>query len=158
LQEEAEGPHQKLIIEKQNRREFLEIYPPIRRRPHLFEQKSADEGITDVVIAGGDGTISQVAGNLRHTNAIWVDILWQRQWSYGCGNQQRSGKALEIVFNGGAGYRFLSHHQQFSCMLSGIGFDAKVAHEFARVPLAVVFDLHQSVGKEFFSTRPYPSF
>jgi diacylglycerol kinase family enzyme len=44
-------------------------------------------------------------------------------------------RALEIIFAGQASHiDAFTINGQFSCMLCGIGFDARVAHEFARQP------------------------
>jgi diacylglycerol kinase (ATP) len=92
------------------------------------------EKITDVVVCGGDGTVSAVAAALMGTPTR-IGII-----PTGSGNglafaahiPASPAKALDIVFAGKAspidGFMINGH---FSCMLCGIGFDAEVAHEFA---------------------------
>ncbi|MBC7873173.1 MAG: diacylglycerol kinase, partial [Ferruginibacter sp.] len=44
---------------------------------------------------------------------------------------------------------------QFSCMLCGLGFDAKVAHDFARQPRRGLTTYIKQVVKNFFSAKIY---
>jgi YegS/Rv2252/BmrU family lipid kinase len=121
--------------------------------PLIKEQK-----ITDVVIAGGDGTVSQVVGSLLNEK-INIGII-----PCGSGNglalaakiSKDPAKALQIIFNGTAlvidGF-FIN--DRFACMLAGLGFDAKVAHEFADQPKRGLMTYAQLTLKNFFSVKPY---
>jgi diacylglycerol kinase (ATP) len=92
------------------------------------------EKITDIVVCGGDGTVSAVAAALMG-NPTRIGII-----PTGSGNglafaahiPASPSRALDIIFAGKAspidGFMINGH---FSCMLCGIGFDAEVAHEFA---------------------------
>jgi YegS/Rv2252/BmrU family lipid kinase len=117
-----------------------------------------EERITDVVIVGGDGTVSQV-----------VDSLMQHKLNFGIiprgsGNglaytariPKDPAKALNIVFNGKAsavdGFVI---NGRFACMLAGLGFDAKVAHDFARQPKRGLATYTKQVFKNFFSAKTY---
>ena len=66
-------------------------------------------------------------------------------------------KALDVVFKRRSesidGFYINGH---FSCMLTGVGFDAKVAHEFAKHPRRGLRTYAVLVGKNFFSAKPYP--
>ena len=93
------------------------------------------EQVTDVVICGGDGTVNAVAAALQGV-PVRVGII-----PMGSGNglafaakiPKDPSRALDIIFAGQASLiDGFTINGQFSCMLSGIGFDAKVAHEFAR--------------------------
>lgn len=98
-------------------------------------QKILTQKITDVIIAGGDGTVSQVIAGLKHTH-VNFGIL-----PCGSGNGlARAAKiplslraALQRVIEGNSqptdGFLI---NDQFACMLSGLGFDATVAHSFAQ--------------------------
>ncbi len=99
-----------------------------------LKRKISSEEITDVVICGGDGSVSAVTGALLNTN-IRIGII-----PLGSGNglalaakiPVSASKALEIIFHGYAspvdGFYI---NGKFSCMLCGIGFDAQVAHDFS---------------------------
>jgi len=118
-----------------------------------------DEKITDVVIAGGDGTISQVVGSLTNCTVNFGII------PCGSGNglafaakiPKQPAKALEIVLNGKA---FLIDgflvNGKFACMLFGVGFDAKVAHEFSKQQKRGLSTYARLVARNFFSTGTYP--
>ena len=101
----------------------------------FLKEKIYQEGITDIVICGGDGTVSQVAGTLLDED-INIGII-----PMGSGNglalaaniPKQANKALDIIFTGKASYvDAFFINSTFSCMLCGLGFDAQVAHDFAR--------------------------
>jgi diacylglycerol kinase family enzyme len=72
------------------------------------------------------------------------------------GISRQPQKAIDIIFNGKAKpIDGLYVNDQFSCMLTGIGFDAKVAHEFAKQTRRGLRAYAMLVGKNFFSARPY---
>jgi YegS/Rv2252/BmrU family lipid kinase len=117
-----------------------------------------EEKITDIVIAGGDGTVSQVIGSLINEDVNFGII------PCGSGNglalaakiPRQPAKALEVVFTGQAeavdGFYV---NKQFACMLCGVGFDAKVAHEFSQQPRRGLSTYASLVSKNFFSILPY---
>ena len=69
---------------------------------------------------------------------------------------KQPAQALDIVFTGKAsaidGFYI---NGQFACMLCGLGFDAKVAHEFAKQPKRGLATYATLVGRNFFSADPY---
>lgn len=104
---------------------------------YFLKEKISNEQITDIVICGGDGTISQVAATLTEED-INVGII-----PMGSGNglalaakiPKQIDKALNIIFTGKAKYiDSFFINGTFSCMLCGLGFDAQVAHDFALQP------------------------
>ncbi len=135
------------------------IFPSVASGDYTFLQSIIkEERITDVVIAGGDGTVSQVVNSLMKENVNFGII------PCGSGNglalaakiPKQPAKALDIVFTGKAslidGFYV---NKQFACMLCGIGFDAKVAHEFAQQPTRGLKTYASLVSKNFFSMLPY---
>jgi YegS/Rv2252/BmrU family lipid kinase len=117
------------------------------------------EKITDVVIAGGDGTVNQAVGNLINEDVNFGII------PSGSGNglaytvkiPKQISKALDIIFNGKAiaidGYYINDH---FACMLSGLGFDAKIAHDFAEQSKRGLTTYIKQVVRNFFSAKTFP--
>lgn len=100
-----------------------------------LKEKIRNELITDVVIAGGDGTISTVVAAIKDL-PVNIGIIPRGSGNglaLAAGISKDVDKALDIIFNGTAHLvdAFLINNH-FSCMLSGIGFDAQVAHEFDR--------------------------
>jgi len=117
-----------------------------------------EEKITDVVIAGGDGTISSVVGSLLNEHLDFGII------PCGSGNglahtakiSKQPAKALDIIFNGKASViDGFFVNDRFACMLAGLGFDAKVAHEFADHPKRGLMTYAQLTLKNFFSINPF---
>lgn len=101
----------------------------------LLKEEIISKVVTDVVIAGGDGTISTVVAAIKDL-PVNIGIIPRGSGNglaLAAGISTDVNKALDIIFNGTA-HRvdaFLIN-DHFSCMLSGIGFDAQVAHEFDR--------------------------
>ena len=122
-------------------------------------KKIEQEQITDVIICGGDGTISAVASAIRHL-PINIGIIPRGSGNglaFAAGISKEPNKALDIIFKGNSNMvdAFLIN-QQFSCMLSGIGFDAQVAHDFDRETKRGFWKYVKLVIKNLFSIRTYP--
>jgi len=117
-----------------------------------------EERITDVIIAGGDGTISSVVGSLLKADVNFGII------PCGSGNglahtakiSKQPPIALDIIFNGKASaIDGFFVNDRFACMLAGLGFDAKVAHEFADHPKRGLKTYAQLTLKNLFSIKPF---
>lgn len=94
-----------------------------------------NNAITDVIIAGGDGTISAVISALRDLPVVFgiLPLGSGNGLALAAGISRNLRSALETILKGN--HRFVDAftiNQQFSCMLSGLGFDAQVAHAFDR--------------------------
>ena len=136
-----------------------DIFPSVEDGNYSFLHSIIKEKkITDVVIAGGDGTISSVVGSLLDENVNFGII------PCGSGNglaltakiSKQPSKALDIIFNGKASaIDGFFVNDRFACMLAGLGFDAKVAHEFADHPKRGLLTYAQLTLKNFFSIRPF---
>jgi len=118
-----------------------------------------EQRITDVVVAGGDGTISQVVNSLRN-QAVNFGIIpcgSGNGLALSAGISKQPEKALQAIFNGKPvpSDAFLINGH-FSCMLSGIGFDAKVAHEFAQQSQRGLKTYASLVSRNFFNADTYP--
>ncbi len=122
--------------------------------------KVDSDSVTDIVIIGGDGTVNQVVGALYKDVKARFGII-----PFGSGNglantagiSSKPEKALEQIVN--------SRHtmdvdafmvnDRFACMLSGLGLDAKVAHEFAHKERRGLMTYTQQSIVEFFKAQPY---
>ena len=126
------------LVEKKTEQEKIpfSVYPSVANGDYSFLKPIIEkEKITDVVIAGGDGTVSRVVGSLLNCD-VNFGIL-----PSGSGNglafaakiPDQPGKALAVIYHGKPvlidGF-FIN--DDFACMLSGLGFDARVAHDFAQ--------------------------
>lgn len=122
-------------------------------------EKIATEKITDIIVCGGDGTVNQIA-NALHGIDINIGII-----PMGSGNglafaakiPKRIHKALEVIFNGKAAHIDSFYiNNKFSCMLCGLGFDAQVAHDFAKQQKRGLVSYIKQSTKNFFSAKTYP--
>jgi diacylglycerol kinase (ATP) len=118
-----------------------------------------EEGITDVVICGGDGTVSAVAAALKGsgTRLGIVPMGSGNGLAFAANIPKDPAKALDIIFAGKASLiDGLLINDQFSCMLCGIGLDGKVAHEFAGQNRRGLQTYIRVTIKNFFTAHPYP--
>lgn len=124
----------------------------------FLRDRIISENITDIVIIGGDGTVNQVIGAL-HNEPVRFGII-----PYGSGNglafaaniPKKPKKALELVLAGTAKpVDAFTINDRFSCMLSGLGFDAQVAHDFASKASRGLFTYTQQSLLNYFKAQPY---
>lgn len=142
-----------------DRRIPFEIFPSVESGNYSFLHDHIKEGaVTDVVIAGGDGTVSQVVGSLMHlpVNFGIIPCGSGNGLAYAAGIPKQPVKALDIVFEGKPmltdGFYL---NDQFACMLAGLGFDAKVAHDFAQQSKRGLATYIKQVVRNFFSAGSY---
>jgi YegS/Rv2252/BmrU family lipid kinase len=124
-----------------------------------LRKKITEESFTDVIIAGGDGTISTIASSILDLN-IKIGIIPRGSGNglaLAAGISKNPYKALDIIFQGNASLvdAFLINNQ-FSCMLSGIGFDAQVAHDFDKQQKRGFWKYTQLTVKNLFGIKSYP--
>jgi YegS/Rv2252/BmrU family lipid kinase len=116
------------------------------------------ENTTDVVIAGGDGTVSQVVNSLMNANVNFgiIPCGSGNGLAYAAKIPKQPAKALDIIFTGSpSAIDGFTINNQFACMLCGLGFDAKVAHDFAQQPKRGLSTYVQQVVKNFFAAKTY---
>lgn len=118
-----------------------------------------EEKVTDVIIAAGDGTVNQVINGLKDLD-VQFGILpcgSGNGLAFSAGIPKNLEKALAIIFKGQSQLTdaFLVNGA-FSCMLCGIGFDAQVAHDFAKAPKRGLNTYIQKTVSNFFSAKAYP--
>jgi YegS/Rv2252/BmrU family lipid kinase len=121
--------------------------------PIIKEQK-----VTDVIIAGGDGTVSQVVSSLMNCDVNFgiIPCGSGNGLAYAAKIPRQPEKALAIIFTGKpAPIDGFYINNQFACMLCGLGFDAKVAHDFAQQPARGLTTYVKQVVRNFFSAKPY---
>ena len=117
------------------------------------------EGITDIIICGGDGSVNQVAGALLGTN-VNIGIIPMGSGNglaLAAGIPRNASKALDLILKGKASYiDAFRINNSFSCMLCGLGFDAQVAHQFATHPSRGLATYVKLTIRNFFKPRFYP--
>jgi diacylglycerol kinase (ATP) len=125
----------------------------------FLEEKISGENITDIIIAGGDGTINQVIGSLKHLKLRFGII------PCGSGNglafsatiPKSPQLAIQLIVKGKTQQTdaFLVN-DRFACMLCGLGFDAQVAHDFANDPNRGLTTYIKKTVAHFFTAKTYP--
>lgn len=152
---------QDLITDRTRRRDIgFSILPTDAdgRYDHLLPL-IGQEQFTDVVICGGDGTVSAVAAALQgsSTRLGIIPMGSGNGLALAAGIPLDPSRALDIVFGGKASaIDGLLINGQFSCMLCGIGLDGKVAQEFAEQDRRGLQTYIRVTMKNFFTAHPYP--
>lgn len=144
---------------KQHKFPFEILHTNAEADYNFLKEKILKENITDVIICGGDGTVNQVVNAILGIS-INIGIV-----PMGSGNglafaakiPKKINKALEIIFAGKTiPVDSFYINKKFSCMLCGIGFDAQVAHDFAKQKKRGLTTYVKQSLKNFFIARPYP--
>lgn len=137
----------------------FQVFPSVASGDYSFLYPIIEEQqITDVVIAGGDGTVSQVVNSLMpcKVNFGIIPCGSGNGLAYAAKIPKQPAKALDIIFTGSPqatdGF-YINNH--FACMLCGLGFDAKVAHDFAEQPKRGLATYIKQIVKNFFSAKSY---
>lgn len=136
------------------------IFPSVHGGDYLhLHDIIKEEGYTDVVIAGGDGTINHAVNNLRDQNVQFgiIPCGSGNGLAYTAGIPKDPVKALRVAFRGKSKFTdaFLINNQ-FACMLCGLGFDAQVAHDFANSPKRGLATYIKKTVKNFLTSKAYP--
>ncbi|MGB4843050.1 MAG: YegS/Rv2252/BmrU family lipid kinase [Ferruginibacter sp.] len=152
---------QEIITEETNRKNisFEILHTNAAGEYTYLKQKIAAEKITDIIVCGGDGTVNQIASALQGVS-VNIGII-----PMGSGNglafaakiPKQINKALQIVFKDNAvSVDSFYINKKFSCMLCGLGFDAQVAHDFARQQKRGLGTYVKQSTKNFFTAKAYP--
>ena len=137
--------------------EFMDTDPG--GKYEVLREKVEEGNIKRIVIIGGDGTVSHTTAALRHLPVEFAVI------PAGSGNGLARAAniptdpihALELAVQGQALYiDAFTINDHFSCMLSGIGFDAQVAHDFAKMKKRGLWTYVRISAGNFFGAVEYP--
>jgi len=123
-----------------------------------IKDKIEEENVTDIVMIGGDGTVNQVTNALKGCNVNFGII------PMGSGNglaraahiPMKLKSCLALIFSGEAKYidAFMVNNH-YSCMLSGIGFDAQVAYDFSTKASRGLLTYTQQSIVNYFKAQPH---
>ena len=125
----------------------------------FLKEKIETEKVTDLIIVGGDGTVNQVVSALYESVDVNYGII-----PVGSGNglafaaeiPKKPKDAIKFLFTGVPKYvDAFCVNEKFSCMLSGLGFDAQVAQDFASSNTRGLFTYTQQSLINFFKAHPY---
>jgi YegS/Rv2252/BmrU family lipid kinase len=123
-----------------------------------LKKKIEAEKIRAVVVVGGDGTVSAVAAALSgvHMNIGIIPRGSGNGLAYAARIPKDISKALDIIFAGKhTTVDAFKINDEFSCMLSGLGFDAQVAHDFSKQSKRGLATYVKVTATDFFKARPY---
>lgn len=128
---------------------------------HFLREKIKHEYVTDVVVAAGDGTVRQVAKALQGIPVpVSLGIIPRGSGNglaYAARIPYDPRRALEIIFaNRYAPVDAFYMNEQFCCMLSGLGFDAQVAHDFAASGTRGLWTYVRTSVRNFIRAKTYP--
>lgn len=138
-----------------------EIFPSVADGDYGFlDAAIAEKKVTDIIIAGGDGTINAAINSLRRHRKLRFGIIpcgSGNGLAFSAGIPKNADKALDLVFSGTAQWTdaFLIN-DTFACMLCGLGFDAQVAHDFANDPKRGLATYIRQTVKNFLTAKAYP--
>lgn len=137
----------------------FEIVPTPKDGKYLdIKNKIQTENFTDVVICGGDGTVNNAISNLADVDVNFgiIPMGSGNGLALSAGLSVTAKKALDTIFKGHASYTdaFLVN-DQFGCMLCGLGFDATVAHQFARSSRRGLTTYATLTTKNFLNSRSW---
>lgn len=126
---------------------------------HFLSDVITAEKITDIIICGGDGSVNSIASYIMGT-AVQIGIVPMGSGNglaFAAGIPKNPAKAMEVILAGKAKKidAFMINNR-FSCMLCGLGFDAQVAHEFAKQPSRGLATYFRETVKHFFKANTYP--
>ena len=108
----------------------------------LVEDARQEGKYTHIVAVGGDGTVNEVGGALCGSDVAFgvVSLGSGNGFARHLGYSTRMKKALRQVLSGAYAYvDMLEMNGLYSLNVSGVGFDAEVAHEFNRLKRRGVF-------------------
>jgi diacylglycerol kinase (ATP) len=157
------------LIEKETAKRNIPfaIFPSVASGDYSFLHAIIREkAVTDIVIAGGDGTVSQVVNNLMDFDLNFgiIPCGSGNGLAYAAKISKEPAKALQTIFEGAPvatdGFYINSLSPEstgryFACMLCGLGFDAKVAHDFAQQPKRGLSTYIKQVLKNFLGAHTY---
>jgi YegS/Rv2252/BmrU family lipid kinase len=136
------------------------IYPSVESGDYSFLFPIIKEqNFSDVIIAGGDGTINQVVNSLRKLKVQFgiIPCGSGNGLAFSAGIPKNPEKALQIIFKGKSEWcDAFFINETFACMLVGLGLDAQVAHDFANDPQRGLTTYIKKTIANFFTAKTYP--
>lgn len=151
---------EKKIIQKCEERNIaFEILSTAKDGAYNFlNEKIKNENITDIAICGGDGSIAPIVSSTLNL-PVNIGII---PLGSGNGLARTSGipksidKAIELILRGNAIYCDVFFiNNKLSTHVCGLGFDAKVAHDFANQKTRGLHTYTKLALKNFLSAKTY---
>ena len=123
-----------------------------------LKHKIEKDKVTDIIMVGGDGTVNQVVSSLHDLKVRFgiVPTGSGNGLAFCAGIPKNPKKALEIIYQDNTGFvDAFRINDRFSCMLSGLGFDAQVAHNFSTKDSRGLLTYTQQSLYQYFKAHPY---
>jgi YegS/Rv2252/BmrU family lipid kinase len=124
----------------------------------LLKEKVIADRFTDIIIVGGDGSVNQVVQAFAALPVRFgiLPVGSGNGLARAAGIPTKIKRALQVIIEGNAmPVDAFTINDAFSCMLSGLGFDAQVAHNFARKAKRGLFNYTKESLLHFFKAQPY---
>jgi len=125
----------------------------------FLHDKIRKENITDIAICGGDGSIAPIVSSILNlpVNVGIVPLGSGNGLARTAGIPKSIDGAIEIVIKGNAFHTdaFLLN-DKLSTHVCGLGFDAKVAHDFSKQKTRGLHTYTKLALKNFLSAKTYP--
>jgi YegS/Rv2252/BmrU family lipid kinase len=126
---------------------------------NFLPDKIREENITDIAICGGDGSISPIVSSLLNisVNIGIIPLGSGNGLARTAGISNSIDKALDIIISGNTNYAdvFLINNR-ISVHVCGLGYDAKVAHEFSKLKKRGLHSYTKLAFTNFFKAKTYP--
>lgn len=124
----------------------------------FLREKINREGVTDVIVCGGDGSVSTVTAHLlnEEVNIGIIPMGSGNGLAFAAGIPYSASGALDIILQGEAARidGFMVNNR-FCCMMCGIGADAQVAHDFAQQKTRGLNTYLKLSAKNYFRSKPF---
>ncbi|RPD50829.1 diacylglycerol/lipid kinase family protein [Paracnuella aquatica] len=114
---------------------------------------------SEIIICGGDGTINSVVQGMRHHGLPFglLPMGSGNGLALSAGISRNLPTALDVIVSGTPQLTDAFYIAgRFACMLSGLGFDAQVAHDFANAGKRGLTTYVQKIIAGFWSCGTYP--
>lgn len=124
----------------------------------LLKEKVIADRFTDIVIVGGDGSVNQIVQAFAEVRLRFgiLPVGSGNGLARAAGIPTKIKSALQVIIEGNTmPVDAFTINDRFSCMLSGLGFDAQVAHNFARKAKRGLFNYTKESLLHFFKAQPY---
>lgn len=148
------------IIERKmaERNAGYEILPTNAGGDYSHLRSHIAAGVQDIIVAGGDGTLNAVVKDLRDTGVNFglIPLGSGNGLALTAGISKNTATAIDQLFTCTASpVDAFMINNRFSCMLSGLGFDAQIAHDFAKQPTRGLMTYVKQTFNNFFKAKPY---
>jgi YegS/Rv2252/BmrU family lipid kinase len=149
---------EKLIPKIKHKRFQAEIvYTQYPGHARELAAQAVAQGISTICVAGGDGSVHEAASSIMKSNSQLAII----PTGSGNGIARHYGiplqpeKALDLLVGGKTQATDVGHINQFPFFgFAGVGFDAHIAHEFAKIGKRGFKGYFQAVSREFWKYKP----